>query len=184
MLVSGPSSGPVSPPPFDLLPRSTSYARRVTVIARRLHELPDSSYAPDEKVVALTFDDAPGPNTAPVLDTLAACRASATFFVVGQDVERDPELVARIADEGHAVGNHSWTHTRRDELDDADNPRRVLPHRRADQPRSPRAPVHRARPPFAMTQAYAPRGVCSTHSGTPRSWGGPSTRATGRATTR
>jgi len=129
-----------------------SYARRVTVIARRLHEMPGAPYAPDEKVVALTFDDAPGPNTAPVLDALATCGAPATFFVVGEHVERHAELMARIVDEGHAVGNHSWTHTRLEELDnqtllDEFSRTGALANEYTH------APVHQARPPFAMTQA-------------------------------
>jgi peptidoglycan/xylan/chitin deacetylase (PgdA/CDA1 family) len=124
----------------------------VTAIARRLHELPGTSYAPDEKVVALTFDDAPGPNTAPVLDTLAACATAATFFVVGQSVEREPGLMTRIVDEGHAVGNHSWTHTRLEELD---NPTLLDEFSRTGALANEftHAPVHLARPPFRMTQA-------------------------------
>ncbi len=61
-------------------------------------------------VVALTFDDGPNVHTAEVLDVLAAHRAPGTFFVIGQNVERRPELVRRAADEGHEVANHSYTH--------------------------------------------------------------------------
>ena len=124
----------------------------MTVIARRLHALPDAPYASDEKVVALTFDDAPGPNTAPVLDALAACGTPATFFVVGQNVERDPGLIARIVAEGHSVGNHSWTHTHLPELDDltvVDEFTRTG----ALVTELTQRPVHLARPPFSMTHA-------------------------------
>jgi peptidoglycan/xylan/chitin deacetylase (PgdA/CDA1 family) len=61
--------------------------------------------------VALTFDDGPHPvHTPPLLDALAELGAPATFFVVGQGVEAHPELVARIAHEGHELGNHTYRH--------------------------------------------------------------------------
>ena len=61
--------------------------------------------------VALTFDDGPHPvHTAPLLDALAELGAPATFFVVGRDVDANPALVARIAREGHELGNHTYGH--------------------------------------------------------------------------
>ena len=61
--------------------------------------------------IALTFDDGPHPvHTAPLLDALAELDAPATFFVVGRDVEANPELVARIARDGHELGNHTYRH--------------------------------------------------------------------------
>lgn len=58
---------------------------------------------------ALTIDDGPDRTTTPaLLDVLAAHRAHATFFVLGERVERHPDLVARIAREGHELGNHTW----------------------------------------------------------------------------
>ncbi|MGH8156943.1 MAG: polysaccharide deacetylase family protein [Rhodanobacter sp.] len=59
----------------------------------------------------LTFDDGPDPeHTPPLLDLLAAHGVHASFFLVGQKVERHPELVRRIVAEGHAIGNHSYSH--------------------------------------------------------------------------
>jgi len=64
-------------------------------------------------VLALTFDDGPDTRwTAAVLDALAACRARATFFVLGERVRAHPELVARAVAEGHAVGVHGDAHLR------------------------------------------------------------------------
>jgi len=61
--------------------------------------------------VALTFDDGPHPEgTRAVLEILAASRARATFFLVGEQVERRPELAARIAQEGHLVALHGHRH--------------------------------------------------------------------------
>jgi peptidoglycan/xylan/chitin deacetylase (PgdA/CDA1 family) len=60
-------------------------------------------------VVALTFDDGPDDTVTPqVLDTLRTYRVPATWFLIGERVERHPEIVRRILDEGHGVGNHFW----------------------------------------------------------------------------
>ena len=62
--------------------------------------------------VALTFDDGPTPGaTNHVLDILADYRVPAAFFVVGINVEKSPELIRRMHDEGHVVGNHSFNHS-------------------------------------------------------------------------
>lgn len=59
----------------------------------------------------LTFDDGPNPTHTPrVLDLLAAHGVRASFFVVGQNAERYPQLVERIVAGGHLLGNHSWSH--------------------------------------------------------------------------
>jgi peptidoglycan-N-acetylglucosamine deacetylase len=65
-------------------------------------------YVPTEaRRVALTIDDGPHPATTPVvLDVLAARGARATFFLVGERARAHPDLVARIATEGHELGNH------------------------------------------------------------------------------
>jgi peptidoglycan/xylan/chitin deacetylase (PgdA/CDA1 family) len=61
--------------------------------------------------VCLTFDDGPHPvHTPRVLDVLRRHGVAATFFVVGREAERHPDLVRRIAAEGHAVGNHTYSH--------------------------------------------------------------------------
>lgn len=64
-----------------------------------------------EKVLHLTFDDGPIPEVTPwILDTLEAYKAKATFFCVGENVQRHPELFRRLEAEGHAVGNHTFNH--------------------------------------------------------------------------
>lgn len=61
--------------------------------------------------VALTFDDGPDPGYTPqVLDLLAKYRVKATFCLVGQQAAAHPELVRAIADAGHTLCNHSWSH--------------------------------------------------------------------------
>ena len=65
----------------------------------------------DEKVIYLTFDAGyDNGNTAPILDALKKHNVKATFFLVGNFIEKNPELVKRMADEGHIVGNHTKNH--------------------------------------------------------------------------
>jgi peptidoglycan/xylan/chitin deacetylase (PgdA/CDA1 family) len=66
---------------------------------------------PTEKAVYLTFDDGPIPEATPfILDTLKSFDIKATFFMVGDNVSKYPELYERIKAEGHQVGNHTHNH--------------------------------------------------------------------------
>ncbi|MBO7052448.1 MAG: polysaccharide deacetylase family protein [Prevotella sp.] len=66
---------------------------------------------PEERAVYLTFDDGPIPESTPfILDTLKEYDAKATFFMVGENVKRHPDLYQRIVEEGHQVGNHTYNH--------------------------------------------------------------------------
>jgi peptidoglycan-N-acetylglucosamine deacetylase len=60
--------------------------------------------------VALTYDDGPGRSTAAIMELLQRHRARATFFMVGSEVQRDPELARAVLDAGHEVGSHSMHH--------------------------------------------------------------------------
>ncbi|MBI2386438.1 MAG: polysaccharide deacetylase family protein [Elusimicrobia bacterium] len=65
----------------------------------------------DPGEVLLTFDDGPAaPYTGQILDILRDRGVKATFFLCGSSAERHPELVRRIRDEGHEIGNHTWSH--------------------------------------------------------------------------
>lgn len=66
---------------------------------------------PRKKSIYLTFDDGPVPEaTAEVLEILKRFDAQATFFCVGENVKRNPDLFARLLGEGHSVGNHTYNH--------------------------------------------------------------------------
>ena len=66
---------------------------------------------PNEKAVYLTFDDGPIPEATPfILDTLAKYKVNATFFMVGDNARKYPELHQRVVDEGHRIGNHTHNH--------------------------------------------------------------------------
>ena len=66
--------------------------------------------APERRRIALTFDDGPMPLTLDYLDALDELGARATFFLVGELCAQHPKLVAAIAERGHELGNHGYTH--------------------------------------------------------------------------
>lgn len=83
-----------------------AFYRNSPVFGRALGRLPTN-----EKHVALTFDDGPNPVATPrILDTLRSEDVPATFFLLGRHVERWPEIARRVADDGHALGNHGYHH--------------------------------------------------------------------------
>jgi len=79
-----------------------------------------SSIDPSRPMVALTFDDGPSMHTIPILETLERYNSLATFFVIGELVERRPEIVIQAFEEGHEILGHSWTHRRLTTMSDAE----------------------------------------------------------------
>ena len=83
-----------------------TWHRNSWIFGKPLSHLPGN-----ENVVSITFDDGPNPRATPlILDVLAREQVHATFFVLGRHAERWPELVRRMADEGHQLGNHGYWH--------------------------------------------------------------------------
>lgn len=64
----------------------------------------------NRKIVFLTFDDGPTANTIKILDILKEKGIKATFFVLGVQVEQHPDILMRIYEEGHSIGNHTYSH--------------------------------------------------------------------------
>jgi peptidoglycan/xylan/chitin deacetylase (PgdA/CDA1 family) len=74
----------------------------------------------DGPYIAMTFDDGPSEKLTPeLLDILKAHQIRATFFVIGQNAERAPEILQRAVREGHEIGNHSWSHPAFGKMSDA-----------------------------------------------------------------
>lgn len=96
-----------------LAPHVPAFARELG-IARTLGELPPAAaplLASVPAAVAITFDDGPHPEGTPaMLEVLAAHGASATFFLVGEQVAKRPQLARRIAEAGHSIGLHGYRH--------------------------------------------------------------------------
>jgi peptidoglycan/xylan/chitin deacetylase (PgdA/CDA1 family) len=83
---------------------------RSRLLGPNLSKLPDDDDAAGR--VALTFDDGPDPEVTPrVLEILRQRQVPATFFCIGQRAAAHPEIVKSIADGGHLIGNHSWSHS-------------------------------------------------------------------------
>ena len=84
-----------------------SYSIRSQVYVRALCRVKTN-----EKVVYLTFDDGPNAEQTPqVLDVLKRNNATATFFCIGSRIAGNEQILKRIIDEGHTIGNHSFSHT-------------------------------------------------------------------------
>ena len=109
------------PPPSDLLPYERSLSAGAVPRLKELVKgvlsasaLPLGSLirvATEESAIALTFDDGPHPDDTPaLLDVLERHGARGTFFMVGRSARRWPELVKRVAEGGHAIGNHTLDH--------------------------------------------------------------------------
>jgi peptidoglycan/xylan/chitin deacetylase (PgdA/CDA1 family) len=98
------------PPRRAVLPGSIRYAL-APVVPTAAHRLGLPRTLPGSAGVALTFDDGPHPEGTPaVLDLLARAGARATFFLVGEQVQRRPRLAAEIAAAGHAIALHAHRH--------------------------------------------------------------------------
>ncbi len=95
-------SDPPAHAPGDCPPPATDTIRTAPAVR-------DDAGAPS-RTVALTFDDGPGPWTPAVLDALQQAQVQATFFVIGKSVAAEPEMLRRVLADGHAVGNHTWSH--------------------------------------------------------------------------
>lgn len=65
-----------------------------------------------EKLIALTFDDGPDEQTQEFLKILADEECRATFFVLGKNIKKHGEMTRRMAEAGHELGNHSWSHAK------------------------------------------------------------------------
>ncbi|BDA66870.1 polysaccharide deacetylase [Rivularia sp. IAM M-261] len=71
----------------------------------------EANLAPSDKVIALTFDDGPWPQSTPaVLDILKKNNIKGTFFIVGQMLKEHPDMGKRVVAEGHVIANHTWHH--------------------------------------------------------------------------
>ena len=104
-----------------------------------------------EKKIALTFDDGPTPYTLEVLDLLKKYNAKATFFCIGKNIEKHPEILQRIIDEGHLVGNHSYSHSKFFDFYNADKIKEELQKTDALLEKFTSKKINFFRPPYGVT---------------------------------
>jgi peptidoglycan-N-acetylglucosamine deacetylase len=70
-----------------------------------------------EKLIAITFDDGPNPIYTPqILDIFSEVNGKATFFMIGEQIERFPEIAKKALELGHEIGNHTFTHPKLSQL--------------------------------------------------------------------
>ena len=124
----------------------------------------------DRKVIALTFDDGPDPVQTPkILKVLRERHLPACFFCIGSKVKGHEELLRQIIKEGHAVGNHSFSHSACFPLYGFRRMCRDLTTCRQTLEKVTGCPVHWFRPPFGVTNPTLARAV--RHLGyTPIGW--------------
>ncbi|GAA4015498.1 polysaccharide deacetylase family protein [Streptomyces marokkonensis] len=106
-----PARRPLKPSAYRLQPLTgygapSAAPRRTPVRSEPILRMPARG-----RTMMLTFDDGPDPRFTPdILDTLARYDVRATFFVCGEMADYNRDLLSRMADEGHVVGNHTWSH--------------------------------------------------------------------------
>ena len=102
--------------------------------------------------IALTFDDGPNPGSTPMLlDGLAERGVKVTFFVIGQNVEKYPDIVKREAEEGHIVGNHTYNHIEITKVSSEEAEREIMDTSNLVEEITGR-PTEYMRPPFGAWQ--------------------------------
>ena len=81
----------------------------------------------EKKFVALTFDDGPHPvYTEELLDGLKKRKVMATFFLIGNNIEGNEEIVKRMAEEGHLIGSHTYNHVQLNKLSESKAKEEIL----------------------------------------------------------
>jgi peptidoglycan/xylan/chitin deacetylase (PgdA/CDA1 family) len=84
---------------------------RPPLLLRKIYKNSVWRMSKTESVIYLTFDDGPIPELTPwVLDVLKKYQVKATFFCVGENISKNPEIFSRIKNEGHQIGNHTYNH--------------------------------------------------------------------------
>lgn len=116
----------------------------------------------DAPYVALTFDDGPDEAMTPrVLELLKQHGVKATFFLIGERVRRHPEIVRRIVDEGHLIGNHTYTHSALFPLSGGRSVRREIEETQRAVEEAVGIRMRLFRPPFGVTNPILGRVVRS-----------------------
>ncbi|MFD5708906.1 polysaccharide deacetylase family protein [Streptomyces pharetrae] len=106
-----PARRPLKPSAYRLQPLTGYGPPRAAPGRTPVRRRPLLSVSGLGRTMVLTFDDGPDPRYTPdILDTLRAYDVRAMFFVCGEMAAASPDLLARMADEGHVVGNHTWSH--------------------------------------------------------------------------
>jgi len=145
-------SPPAAPTPATVKPSAT-YASLPTPAAAPANKHSYNSCNVDGPYIAITFDDGPhAVHTPKLLDMLKQRGLKATFYVVGQCAAEYPDIMKRIAAEGHEIGNHSWNHVALNSVG-ADSLRKQMENTNAAIEKSTGLRPATMRPPYGATSA-------------------------------
>lgn len=95
----------------------SDFVSETDVVIKPEKEQAEAIKSQNKKYIALTFDDGPSVHTERLLDVFKKEGGKGTFFVVGNLIDRRPETLKRIYNEGHQIGNHGWDHKQLTTLD-------------------------------------------------------------------
>lgn len=113
-----------------------------------------------DNAVAITFDDGPAPGTTDqILDILKKNNVKAAFFCIGERVVENPELIKRISDEGHLIGNHSYSHHFFFDLFSYNNMVREIRNTNKAIEKIVSKRIHLFRPPYGVTTPVLAKAV-------------------------
>src|SRR5690554_4831823 len=113
----------------------------------------------NKKTIAITFDDGPTEFTPKVLDILEKYKAKATFFCIGKQIEKHPDICIRIHSEGHQIGNHSYSHSNSFGFFSAEKIKAELQKTDSLIEKITGKKNHYFRPPFGVTNPHIARAV-------------------------
>lgn len=102
----------IAPPPAETAPENTvpNGAPDYTELYPNLYAEPPTEFVTPDKTIYLTFDDGPSNNTLQILSILKKHDIKATFFMTGAKTDEQKAIMKKVADEGHTIGMHAYTH--------------------------------------------------------------------------
>ncbi len=116
-----------------------------------------------EKIVFLSFDDSPHPiNTPLILEILRINNIKATFFSIGKNIENHPEVFQQIIEDGHSIGNHSYSHNIAFTFHNATNVFEDIKRCQVTIQKYTSKPIRFFRPPFGVTNPSIAKAVNQT----------------------
>jgi len=121
------------------------------------------NYKTSENHISITFDDGPNPDFTPkVLLLLKENNAKATFFLIGKNAEKHPEIVRQIIEEGHTIGNHSYSHSKNFGFFSAEKVAAELNQTNAILKKIAGKEIKMFRPPFGVTNPNIKKALKTT----------------------
>lgn len=121
------------------------------------------NYKTSKKHISLTFDDGPDPEFTPrILSLLKKYEAKATFFLIGKNAKKYPEIIHQIIEEGHSIGSHSYSHSKNFGFFSTQKVARELMRTNSILKETTRKELKMFRPPFGVTNPNIKKALRKT----------------------